>query len=79
MMENTIDLLQLSARSMHRILPVARTIADLADSAGILGPHMAEAMFIGGETASAFTCGVSASWRSPKGSSIGIWTTAEPS
>jgi Magnesium chelatase, subunit ChlI C-terminal len=77
MLENAIDLLQLSARSMHRILKVARTIADLAGSADMLDPHMAEAMFIGGETASAFTCGVSASWRSPKLPSIGICTTTK--
>jgi magnesium chelatase family protein len=44
MLENAIDLLQLSARSMHRILRVARTIADLAGSADILGPHVAEAI-----------------------------------
>lgn len=44
MLENAIDLLQLSARSMHRILRVARTIADLADSTDILGPHVAEAI-----------------------------------
>jgi magnesium chelatase family protein len=44
MLENAIDLLQLSARSMHRILRVARTIADLAGSTEILGPHVAEAI-----------------------------------
>jgi magnesium chelatase family protein len=44
MLENAIDLLQLSARSMHRILRVARTIADLAGSADILSPHLAEAI-----------------------------------
>ncbi len=44
MLENAIDLLQLSARSMHRILRVARTIADLAGSVDILGPHVAEAI-----------------------------------
>ena len=44
MLENAIDLSQLSARSMHRILRVARTIADLASSADILGPHVAEAI-----------------------------------
>ena len=44
MLENAIDLLQLSARSMHRILRVARTIADLAGSPDILGPHVAEAI-----------------------------------
>ena len=30
--------------SMHRILRVARTIADLVGSADILGPHVAEAI-----------------------------------
>ena len=44
MLENAIDLLQLSARSMHRILRVARTIADLAGSADIQGQHVAEAI-----------------------------------
>lgn len=44
MLENAIDLLQLSARSMHRILRVARTIADLADSEIILSAHLAEAI-----------------------------------
>ena len=53
MSENAIDLLQLSARSMHRILGVVRTIADLAGSADILGPHVAEAiMYRRGERAS---------------------------
>jgi magnesium chelatase family protein len=44
LLENAIALLQLSARSMHRILPVAWTIADLAGSDVILGPHVAEAI-----------------------------------
>ena len=44
MLENAIDLLQLSARSMHRILRVARTIADLADSPHIATAHLAEAL-----------------------------------
>jgi magnesium chelatase family protein len=44
MLENAIDVLQLSARSLHRTLRVARTIADLAGSADILGPHFAEAI-----------------------------------
>ena len=39
-----MDSLQLSARSLHRILRVARTIADLADSAGIETPHLTEAI-----------------------------------
>ena len=38
------DALQLSARSMHRILRVARTIADLANSPQIATSHLAEAL-----------------------------------
>lgn len=44
LLERAIDRLQLSARSMHRILRVARTIADLAGSAGIGTPHLTEAL-----------------------------------
>ncbi|TXH78002.1 MAG: ATP-binding protein [Lysobacteraceae bacterium] len=44
MLEAAIEHLQLSARSMHRILRVARTIADLAGSADILSAHVAEAI-----------------------------------
>ena len=34
----------LSARAYHRILRLARTIADLADSAAIDQPHLTEAI-----------------------------------
>lgn len=44
MLANAIDLLKLSARSMHRILRVARSIADLAGSVDILGMHVSEAI-----------------------------------
>jgi magnesium chelatase family protein len=36
--------LSLSARAYHRILKVARTIADLAGAAGVAGSHVAEAV-----------------------------------
>jgi magnesium chelatase family protein len=36
--------LSLSARAYHRILKVARTIADLSESTGIAAPHVAEAV-----------------------------------
>ena len=39
--------LSLSARAYHRMLKVARTIADLAASAAIAAPHVAEAVAIG--------------------------------
>ena len=36
--------LALSARSFHRVLKVARTVADLARSEGITAAHVAEAL-----------------------------------
>lgn len=44
LLERAIEQLQLSARSMHRILRVARTIADLDDSADIATRHLTEAI-----------------------------------
>jgi magnesium chelatase family protein len=44
LLERAIDSLQLSARAMHRILRVARTIADLAGSETIASAHLAEAL-----------------------------------
>ena len=44
LLERAIDMLQLSARAMHRILRVARTIADLADSPAIGTAHLSEAI-----------------------------------
>ena len=44
LLERAVDSLQLSARSLHRILRVARTIADLADAADIETPHLTEAI-----------------------------------
>jgi magnesium chelatase family protein len=44
LLERAIEALQLSARSMHRILRVARTIADLANSPHIATSHLGEAL-----------------------------------
>ena len=44
LLERAVESLQLSARSLHRILRVARTIADLAGSADIQTPHLTEAI-----------------------------------
>jgi magnesium chelatase family protein len=44
LLERAVDSLQLSARSLHRILRVARTIADLAGSEDIQTPHLTEAI-----------------------------------
>jgi magnesium chelatase family protein len=44
LLENAMATLQLSARAMHRILRVARSIADLAASGPIATAHLAEAI-----------------------------------
>ncbi|MDX2298094.1 MAG: YifB family Mg chelatase-like AAA ATPase [Xanthomonadaceae bacterium] len=44
LLERALDALQLSARAMHRILRMARTIADLAGSARIQTTHLSEAI-----------------------------------
>ncbi len=44
LLEQAAERLQLTARSLHRVLRVARTIADLDASAGIGAAHLAEAL-----------------------------------
>src|SRR4249919_1689976 len=44
LLERAMEALQLSARAMHRILRVARTIADLDRSDSIRTPHVSEAI-----------------------------------
>ncbi|MBP7355816.1 MAG: magnesium chelatase, partial [Longilinea sp.] len=44
LMKSAMQQLELSARAYHRILKLARTIADLASSEVILPVHLAEAL-----------------------------------
>ncbi|MDD5489692.1 MAG: YifB family Mg chelatase-like AAA ATPase [Candidatus Moranbacteria bacterium] len=44
LLRQAVDSLHLSARAFHRIIKIARTIADLADSENIEVPHLAEAI-----------------------------------
>jgi len=44
LLQRAIDRLTLSARAYHRILKVARTVADLAGSKDIAVDHVAEAV-----------------------------------
>lgn len=44
LMERATDRMRLSARGYHRVLRVARTLADLEGSADVAGNHIAEAL-----------------------------------
>lgn len=44
LMKTALNQLQLSARAYHRVLKLARTIADLAGSEAIVPAHLAEAL-----------------------------------
>ena len=43
-LRQAVNQLHLSARAFHRIIKIARTIADLADAENIEVPHLAEAI-----------------------------------
>ena len=53
LMRSDADRLRLSARSFHRTLKVARTVADLDASADVRRPHVAEALSYRAEVADA--------------------------
>ena len=44
LLADAAESMRLTARGYHRVLKVARTIADLAGSNGVLRPHIAEAL-----------------------------------
>ncbi|NNF28316.1 MAG: ATP-binding protein, partial [Gemmatimonadetes bacterium] len=44
LLENAVERFRLSARGVHRVLRVARTVADLAGSPRVEGDHLAEAV-----------------------------------
>ncbi|MBI5934428.1 MAG: magnesium chelatase, partial [Chloroflexi bacterium] len=44
LMRSAMNQMNLSARAYHRILKLARTIADLGGSEAIQPPHLAEAL-----------------------------------
>lgn len=44
LLEQAADRMQLSGRAIHRVLKVARSIADLADNDGVTTQHLAEAL-----------------------------------
>ena len=44
LLEKAMDKLKLSARAYHRILKLARTIADIEESKHIETPHLTEAI-----------------------------------
>ena len=44
LLKTAISRLKLSARAYHRVLKIARTIADLAGSSSIEAPHVSEAV-----------------------------------
>jgi magnesium chelatase family protein len=44
LLEQAVERFSLSARSTHRLLRTSRTIADLADSNGVLREHVVEAL-----------------------------------
>ncbi len=44
LLKNAVEKMNLSARGYHRILKLAKTIADLAEEENVLKDHIAEAL-----------------------------------
>ena len=44
LLTQAVDKMQLSARGYHRVLRVARTLADLEGEDGVRRPHIAESL-----------------------------------
>ncbi|MFN3965522.1 MAG: YifB family Mg chelatase-like AAA ATPase [Silanimonas lenta] len=72
LLERAADRLWLSARATHRVLRVARTLADLADAGAIEPPQIAEALAFRGAGVSCETAALPAATLGPSLSGAGM-------